>query len=95
MGAEGTDPERLAVGVKVAYGAPVFASAALSIPIAIHMTKFYADQVLVPLGALGVAIALPCIVFADALAGLFRLDAETHALTATFIRWVSASAMDL
>jgi putative MATE family efflux protein len=41
---------------------------------------------------LGVAIALPCIVFADALAGLFRLDAETHALTATFVRWVSASA---
>ena len=23
---------------------------------------------------------------------IFRLDAETHALTATFVRWVSASA---
>jgi putative MATE family efflux protein len=42
--------------------------------------------------ALALALALPSIVFADALAGIFRLDAETHALTATFIRWISASA---
>jgi putative MATE family efflux protein len=42
--------------------------------------------------ALALALALPCMVFAEALAGMFRLDAETHALTATFIRWVSASA---
>jgi GPH family glycoside/pentoside/hexuronide:cation symporter len=40
------------------YGAPSFAGAAMVIPIAIHMTKFYADTVLVPLGYLGVAIAL-------------------------------------
>jgi putative MATE family efflux protein len=42
--------------------------------------------------ALALALALPCMVFADALAGIFRLDEETHALTATFIRWVSVSA---
>ena len=42
--------------------------------------------------ALAVSLSLPCILFADALAGVFRLDAETHALTATFIRWISASA---
>lgn len=42
--------------------------------------------------ALALVLALPCVVFADALAGIFRLDAETHALTAIFIRWVSISA---
>jgi putative MATE family efflux protein len=42
--------------------------------------------------ALAVSLSLPCILFADALAGVFRLDAATHELTATFIRWISASA---
>jgi putative MATE family efflux protein len=41
---------------------------------------------------LALAIATPCIVFADALAGIFRLSAETHALTTTFVRWISVSA---
>lgn len=58
MDAQAGHPERLSTGTKLAYGAPVFASAALSIPIAVHMTRFSADVVLVPLGALGVAIAL-------------------------------------
>jgi putative MATE family efflux protein len=42
--------------------------------------------------ALALAMAAPCIVFADALAGIFRLDPVTHELTATFIRWISYSA---
>jgi putative MATE family efflux protein len=41
--------------------------------------------------ALAAALALPAILFADALAGIFRLDAGTHELTATFIRWISLS----
>jgi len=38
---------------------------------------------------LAVAFAAPSAAFADGLAGIFRLDARTHELTATFIRWVS------
>jgi putative MATE family efflux protein len=41
--------------------------------------------------ALAVLLAVPSVLFADALAGVFRLDAGTHALTATFIRWISLS----
>jgi putative MATE family efflux protein len=40
---------------------------------------------------LAIVIAVPSALFADPLAGIFRLDAETHALTATFIRWISLS----
>jgi putative MATE family efflux protein len=40
-------------------------------------------------GALGTALAVPTFVFADALAGIFRLDAATVALAATFIRWIT------
>jgi len=50
--------ERLPLDLKLAFGAPTFASAALAIPVAIHMTKFYADVVQVPLGLLGIAIAV-------------------------------------
>jgi GPH family glycoside/pentoside/hexuronide:cation symporter len=42
---------------KLLYGAPSFAGAAMIIPIFIHMPKFYADVVLVPLGYLAIAIA--------------------------------------
>lgn len=35
---------------KVSYGAPSFAGAAMVIPIAIHLTIFYSDTILVPLG---------------------------------------------
>jgi putative MATE family efflux protein len=41
--------------------------------------------------ALALALAVPSVLFADALAGIFRLDAGTHELTATFIRWISLS----
>jgi GPH family glycoside/pentoside/hexuronide:cation symporter len=50
--------EALPLATKLLFGAPSFAGAAMVIPIAIHMTKFYADVVLVPLGVLGIAIAL-------------------------------------
>ena len=50
--------ERVSLGLALAYGAPSFAGAAMTIPIAIHMTKFYSDVVLAPLGLLGMAIAV-------------------------------------
>lgn len=49
--------EALPLATKLLFGAPGFAGAAMVIPISIHMTKFYADTVLVPLGVLGMAIA--------------------------------------
>jgi GPH family glycoside/pentoside/hexuronide:cation symporter len=49
--------ERLSWKVKLIYGAPNFAGAALVIPILVNMPKFYADVVLVPLGFLAIAIA--------------------------------------
>jgi putative MATE family efflux protein len=42
---------------------------------------------------LAVALMLPCILFAHALASIFRLEHATTELTATYIRWVSLSAV--
>jgi len=39
--------------------------------------------------AVAALATLPAVAFADALAGIFRLEAETVALAATFIRWLS------
>jgi glycoside/pentoside/hexuronide:cation symporter, GPH family len=50
--------ERLSWKIKLLYGAPNFAGAALIIPILVNMPKFYADVILVPLGFLAIAIAL-------------------------------------
>ncbi|HXN12856.1 MAG TPA: MFS transporter, partial [Candidatus Acidoferrales bacterium] len=50
--------EPLTLKIKLLYGAPSFAGAAMIIPIFIHMPKFYADVVLVPLGYLAMAIAI-------------------------------------
>lgn len=53
------DPKgRIPLAVKLAYGAPSFASAALVIPISIHLTIFYTDTVLVPLGFVALVKAL-------------------------------------
>jgi GPH family glycoside/pentoside/hexuronide:cation symporter len=49
---------RLPLSTKAVYGAPAFAGAAMAIPVAIHMPKFYTDTVLVPLGAVALAMAL-------------------------------------
>lgn len=43
---------------KVAYGAPSFAGAAMAIPIGIHLTIFYSDTVLVPLGLIALVKAV-------------------------------------
>jgi GPH family glycoside/pentoside/hexuronide:cation symporter len=50
--------EALSVWTKAVYGAPSFAGAAVAIPILIHMPKFYSDVVLVPVGWIGMAIAI-------------------------------------
>ena len=49
---------RLPLDVKLAYGLPGLAGAAMAIPIAIHMTKFYADTVGLALGYIALAQAL-------------------------------------
>jgi len=56
-----TASEPLTLKTKLLYGAPSFAGAAMIIPIFIHMPKFYADVVLVPLGYLAMAIAIRAI----------------------------------
>jgi GPH family glycoside/pentoside/hexuronide:cation symporter len=48
----------LALSTKLFYGAPAFAGAAMAIPIAIHMPKFYSDVILAPLGLVALAIAV-------------------------------------
>ena len=49
---------KLPTGVKLAYGMPNFAGAAMVIPIAIHMNIFYSDTILVPLGYIAIAVTL-------------------------------------
>lgn len=48
----------LAWSKRIAYGAPSFAGAAMAIPIGIHLTIFYSDTVLVPLGFIALVKAL-------------------------------------
>ena len=50
--------EHVPLGLKLLYGAPNVAGAGMLVPILIHMPKFYADVVLVPLGYLAIAIAV-------------------------------------
>jgi GPH family glycoside/pentoside/hexuronide:cation symporter len=63
--------EKLPLGVKLAYGLPSIAGAAMAIPIGIHMTKFYSDNVGVALGyiALGQAFARAFDAISDPLMG--------------------------
>jgi GPH family glycoside/pentoside/hexuronide:cation symporter len=44
--------------VKLAFGAPAFAGAAMAIPIGVLMPRFYSDVVLAPLGYIAISIAL-------------------------------------
>jgi GPH family glycoside/pentoside/hexuronide:cation symporter len=69
--AAGAPRERLPLGVKLAYGLPSIAGAAMAIPIGIHMTKFYSDNVGVALGyiALGQAVARAFDAISDPLMG--------------------------
>jgi GPH family glycoside/pentoside/hexuronide:cation symporter len=52
------DSEPLSLRVKLSYGAPSFAGAAMAIPIGIHLTIFYSDVILVPLGFIALVKAL-------------------------------------
>lgn len=49
---------RLSFPVKIAYGAPAFAGAAMAIPIGVLMPQFYSDVVLAPLGMIALATAV-------------------------------------
>jgi GPH family glycoside/pentoside/hexuronide:cation symporter len=49
---------RLPLSIKIAYGAPNLAGAAMAIPIAVHLSIFYSDVVLVPLGFIALAKAV-------------------------------------
>ncbi|HXZ85089.1 MAG TPA: MFS transporter [Myxococcota bacterium] len=55
-----SDPrrEKLSLGMKLTYGAPSIAGAAMAIPVAIHVNPFYSDTVLVPLAWVALAAAL-------------------------------------
>ena len=48
----------LAWSKRISYGAPSFAGAAMAIPIGIHLTIFYSDNILVPLGFIALVKAL-------------------------------------
>ncbi len=50
--------EKLPLRIKLAFGAPSFAGAGMAIPIVIHLTIFYSDDVLVPLGFIALVKAL-------------------------------------
>lgn len=50
--------EKLPLRVKLSYGAPSFAGAGMAIPIAIHLTIFYSDTILVPLGLIALIKAV-------------------------------------
>jgi GPH family glycoside/pentoside/hexuronide:cation symporter len=50
--------EHLPRSLKLAFGAPSFAGAAMAIPIGVLMPQFYSDVVLAPLGYIAIAIAL-------------------------------------
>lgn len=54
----GTPRQPLALAVKLSYAGPTFALAGMAVPIFIYMGKFYADVVLLPLGALALVVAL-------------------------------------
>jgi len=49
---------KLPLLVKLSYGAPSLAGAGMAIPIAIHLTIFYSDVILVPLGVIAIVKAV-------------------------------------
>ena len=50
--------DSLPLRIKLSYGAPSLAGAALAIPIGIHLTIFYSDTILVPLGFIAIVKAV-------------------------------------
>lgn len=55
---DSADDDKLPLRIKLAFGAPSFAGAGMAIPIVIHLTIFYSDVVLVPLGYIALVKAL-------------------------------------
>lgn len=56
--ATGRSEPPLPLWTKISYGAPSFAGAAMAIPIGIHLTIFYSDTILVPLGLIALVKAV-------------------------------------
>ena len=57
MRAQRKSDESLPASLKIAFGAPAFAGAAMGISIGVLMPRFYSDVVLAPMGTIAVAIA--------------------------------------
>jgi GPH family glycoside/pentoside/hexuronide:cation symporter len=53
-----TADAKLPLRIKLSYGAPSLAGAGMAIPIVIHLTIFYSDEVLVPLGVIALVKAV-------------------------------------
>ena len=89
-----SDPgsEKLSLGVKLIYGAPSFAGAAMAIPVAVHMPKFYTDSVLVPLGWVALAMALARVL--DAILDPFVgwMSDHTHSRWGRRRPWIAVAA---
>ncbi len=84
--------EKLSLGMKIIYGAPSFAGAAMAIPVAVHMPKFYTDAVLVPLGWVALAMALARVF--DAILDPFVgwLSDHTHSRWGRRRPWIAVAA---
>ena len=78
--------------MKLSYGAPSFAGAAMAIPIGIHLTIFYSDVILVPLGfiALVKAVARALDAITDPVMGW--LSDRTHSRWGRRRPWIITNA---
>jgi GPH family glycoside/pentoside/hexuronide:cation symporter len=84
--------EKLSGWLKLAYGMPSVAGAAMIIPVLIHINPFYSDTVLVPLSM--VALALPLARIFDAILDPFAgwLSDHTHTRWGRRRPWIFVAA---
>ena len=84
--------EKLSLGLKLVYGAPSIAGAAMAIPVAIHVNPFYSDTVLVPLAWVALAGALARVL--DAIVDPFVgwLSDHTHTRWGRRRPWIAIAA---
>jgi len=84
--------EKLSLGLKLVYGAPSVAGAAMAIPVAIHVNPFYSDTVLVPLAWVALAGALARVL--DAIIDPFVgwLSDHTHTRWGRRRPWIAVAA---
>jgi glycoside/pentoside/hexuronide:cation symporter, GPH family len=84
--------EKLSLGMKLIYGAPSVAGAAMAIPVAIHVNPFYSDTVLVPLAWVALAGALARVL--DAIIDPFVgwLSDHTHSRWGRRRPWIAVAA---